>query len=1763
MHFLPGTQRSLRLTLAAATAALIGFIPVLTVATPAYADPGDIDFTSDQESVESDAFVFELIREAGGPGSPKLDLEYLTVDGTAEAGKDYTGIPLTTTSFPANSTRAVTKKITVQGLTDDLDEDDETFTLRITGAGGGAPVVEAQGILDDDDATPTYALSVPDPVTENAGSARITATLSHVSGRNVTISAPSSDDTAVQPDDYTASPGVITVTAGSLTGYKDVPIIDDTRDEEDLEFFKVTGATGSNGEQRTGSVLQVNIGDNDVMPTLDIAAPGAVTEGGQLDFTVSLSAPSNRTVTVLASTEAGTATSADFTPFSNQPVIFMPGSTSETVSVQTTLDALNELDPEAFKLKLSSPAPALPVHYTAGTLEATGSVTDDDVLPVVSLTPPTVAEGDSGTSSKTMTVALDNPSGREVKVGYTVQSGTATEGEDFEAVTPGELTFAAGEQSKTFVVKVKGDVKDEPNETLTVTLSNTGGTASLAPSAAHTVTINDDDAKPTLDTFPNLTVDEGNTAVGKSIQVALSNPSSQTITLDVTATDGTALVDGSGPGSNDFDAPNSTVTILPGDTTATVLFQVNGDDVYEGDEDATIEVATQMDDNAVTAGDKTSTLTLTNDDSKPSVVLSVESGKKEGQTAAVSATVTGVSQDAITIGLTAAGDSVSGSDAAQSQDFDASNLTSTVSLAGGAVSNPRPLGTIDLLTDFIDENPQTVKISLTGIPAVAPIWLTIGDGDEDMLPTIVPAASPVQHDEADGAVNIPVDLDFTQNGNLATSTERNITAAWSTADGTAEKPADYTSTPGTVTFNAGVTTAQIPVSIEQDNRYELTETFAVQLSSPSPSDTPIAPAGVTVEIADDDSGQKPVLNGLGAPAQAFREGTVGYADFSVQLDRAASEDVAVRVWITDGTAKHGDLTPGNDDFLMPTTPVTVLAGQDKVTVPVTIKDDTVFETSETATVHVEVAADENDAVDAMSPVTASLSIVDDDPMPAVTLSSVTMGEGTGPQNIVGTVAGQTQDPITVTLAAAGAVNAGSNPAEPEDFDASGLGAQAIPGGNIPGGTVDLGTISFLDDQADEYDETAKVTMTGLTSTVTAWQTITDNADDKPPAVAVDPTATVVENAGNALVPASLDFTDSDDATSSQRIVTAVYATANGAARATSDYTAAQTGATVTFAAGDTTKNILIPITNDLFFERDETFTVTISDPLPTGATLGNDVSTVTITDDDDSRKPTFSVADVAFTEGASGGDAVFTVALSKVTTQAVEFDVTIVDDTATHGSNMTGPGQNDFTEPSATVTVPAGSDHVDFSVPVANDTAYEGEEEATLTVERASGEDDATGSADSSDLVITDDDAKPSVELTATSGTEGSDLTIRAVVTGVAQRDFPFDLAFAGYSTEGVDPAESIDYTDNGLSGVIPGGYNPTRPLSLGTVTLEQDQIDEPAEFFRITATDHDDPDRYVSSVYKINDDQNDLPPSIAIDEVTTIDEGEESVDVRVALMFDGANDATSTEQDLSVGWKTTDGTAKAGYDYTTQDEVLDFPAGVTEAMASVPIEDDGVEEPTQSFSITLSGAMPKGIVIDEGTGQVQITDDDAAVAPTLLTSPANSRPGPGLVTVYGQTREGAQVRVYAAAPSTPTKWFSAATTTADIEGQYSVAVPFDMGYWLQARVIGSGNSTPKLVKVSLLPTFTATSTVAGTVNFAVGSSPKLNGLSVTIQRQNANGSWSAVARGVTAGTARTYVFRLTGQRSRTKMTFRAVLADNAAYGVTAGTSTNRVVTIR
>src|SRR3954452_13514613 len=499
----PSTRPRLVLPILAAMA--IGLVPALVVAHPARAAAGDVDFDSDIEAGEGDAFTFEL-RRTGGSASA-LDLTYTTVDGTATAGDDYTAVS-GSVSFPANSSRDVVKRITVQGLQDSLDEDNETFNVVLKD--GNTTVQTANGILDDDDATPSYTLTAsPNPVGEGDTNAHITATLSAPSGRAVTIPFHTADGSAVSTEDYQSTSSTIAISPGATTNTALVPIVDDTYDDADVEYFTVLGGTGSNGEQRTSADLSVGITDDDVRPTVSVSAPGAAVEGSPLAFTVSLTSPSNRTVSVTATTSDGSATAGqDYDTINQQTVTFNPGDTTKTVTVTTLGDTVNEVDPETLTLTLASV-----VNAESGTMSAAGGIQDDDTAPHATLTPTSFSEGDAASTPTTFTVGLDAPSGRAVRIGYTVSSSTATAGEDFATVPAGELDFAKGQTSKTFTVGIIGDTTYEPDETFTITLSDLDAALSAGGAlGARPITIQNDDTLPVLQPMTDIVRAEGDTS---------------------------------------------------------------------------------------------------------------------------------------------------------------------------------------------------------------------------------------------------------------------------------------------------------------------------------------------------------------------------------------------------------------------------------------------------------------------------------------------------------------------------------------------------------------------------------------------------------------------------------------------------------------------------------------------------------------------------------------------------------------------------------------------------------------------------------------------------------------------------------------------------------------------------------------------------------------------------------------------------------------------------------------------------------------------------------------------------------------------------------------------------------------------------------------------------------------------------------------------------------------------------------------------------
>ena len=433
---------------------------------------------------EDSALVFVVTLDQAASGT--VTVSYATADGTAAAGEDYEAAS-GTLAFAAGETE---KTVSVAITDDSMDEEDETLTLTLSSpANATLGDAVATGTIADDDEPPltasfsgmpaehdgenafTFGLGFSEEVKLSYRTLRDQAFV--VTGgavRNVRRQQQGSNrawEITVEPDSREAV--TITLPGGRECGTSGAIC---TRGDNPRSLSNSPSATvaGPPGEPPTVSVADADAG-----------------EGAAVEFTVSLSAASDRQVTVRYATSGGTAESgADFTAASGT-LAFGANETSKTVSVSTTDDSLDE-ENETFTLTLSSPTNA-----TLGDATATGTIRDDDEsLPTVSVSNASASEGDA----VEFTVSLSAASGRQVTVEYATSGGTAESGTDFAAAS-GTLTFGANETSKTVSVSTTDDSRDEQDETFTLTLSSPAN-ATLGDATATGTIIDNDDALPPL-----------------------------------------------------------------------------------------------------------------------------------------------------------------------------------------------------------------------------------------------------------------------------------------------------------------------------------------------------------------------------------------------------------------------------------------------------------------------------------------------------------------------------------------------------------------------------------------------------------------------------------------------------------------------------------------------------------------------------------------------------------------------------------------------------------------------------------------------------------------------------------------------------------------------------------------------------------------------------------------------------------------------------------------------------------------------------------------------------------------------------------------------------------------------------------------------------------------------------------------------------------------------------------------------------------------
>ena len=749
---------------------------------------------------------------------------------------------------------------------------------------------------------------------------------------------------------------------------------------------------------------------------------------------------------------------------------------------------------------------------------------------------------------------------------------------------------------------------------LATTLAATGLLGFTRPAAAVVPV-----AEPRVSAPGDVVVGEGDGFV--DLPVTLSAPGLSVVTVGYRLSDSTAVA---GP---DYVCPTpgcgtGTLTFTPGETSKTVHVELANDVSPEGMEtfllnlstptNATIARAhahvTIIDNDTVVATPQLFVRGAVVDESAGTASIPVLMGGPRGQRSNKTVTVDYATAD----GTATAG-------------TDYTATSGTLSFAPGQTVRTV---VVPITNDTAREQTESFRVTLA-----TPLNATIGDatgtvviGGNDgtrVAQPLVSVAPDLVVGEGDGYVDVPVRLSAP--GQLV------VSVGYRLSDGTAAAFSDYDcTTPGcgtdTLTFAPGETTKTVRVDLLNDTAAERLETFLLTLSAPA--NATIARANGHVTTIDNDTV-------VPTPRLFVRDAVVDETAGTVTIPvlvggpggQASNRTVTVDFATGDGSATGGlDYTATSGTLSFPPG-----ASVENVVVPVT--NDTAREPAESF--HVTLSNPINATVaDAVGTVVIGANDGTRVAQPMVSVGpDLVVGEGDGYVDLPVSLSAPGQSVVTV-----GARLSDGTAAAFSDYDCATPGCGTDTLTFAPGETTKIVRVDLRNDVAPEGMETFLLNLSAPTNTPAnstiarahGHVTIIDNDTVVATPRLLVRDAVVDETVGTVSVPVLMG---GPIGRSSNRVVTVDYTTADGTAAAGTDYTA--TAGTLTFPAGSSVKNIVIPITNDTALEAAETFQVTLTNPL--NAILGDATGNVLIGANDGTRvaQPQISAApDVRVGEAA-------------------------------------------------------------------------------------------------------------------------------------------------------------------------------------------------------------------------------------------------------------------------------------------------------------------------------------------------------------------------------------------------------------------------------------------------------------------------------------------------------------------------------------------------
>jgi len=416
---------------------------------------------------------------------------------------------------------------------------------------------------------------------------------------------------------------------------------------------------------------------------------------------------------------------------------------------------------------------------------------------------------------------------------------------------------------------------------------------------------------------------------------------------------------------------------------------------------------------------------------------------------------------------------------------------------------------------------------------------------------------------------------------------------------------------------------------------------------------------------------------------------------------------------------------------------------------------------------------------------------------------------------------------------------------------------------------------------------------------------------------------------------------------------------------------------ITIPVGVSTVKISVPTVDDNIAEQTETFTLT-ANVTSGNTTNGSAIGTGTILDND---VTSISVSSPTVVEGA---DEEFTINLSNPSSTPVNVTPTLTSITAIVGVDTTTPihfsldgGATWIPWISGDITIPPGITVLKICVPTVDDNIVEPTETYKLTITVTSG--NTTNGSAFGIGTITDNDATTlnltGFTVTETDGSQTQNFV--ATLDKAAEKDITLS-----FSTSDDSALAGSDYTSQTSSVItIPAGSTSVNI----PVEILGDLISEPTETFKGTVTLSNGNGQtitlgtLIATATIIDNDA----LSVSINDVTVNENGGNAI---FTVTLNG-----STQGALTVDFSTANNTAIAGSDYTAQSGTVTFPAGSlsgTTKTITVPILDDNISEPTETFYVNLNNLVSGAIAtISDNQGVGTITDNDVVALDDNVTT--------------------------------------------------------------------------------------------------------------------------------------------------------------------------------